>query len=472
MNSLNYKEKIFNLAFQEYFPPFFSYTWTSPEYYKMMKKTFGYLYDSIEYYTNGGHMMKYIEQNLDEKLHTWLDRINKEPELIEKYEELYQSELKFLQAKIKKLQDESFSDYSNERIVQTIKEIFFLVQKTNPFSNCFFLASQILEKDIRERWKNYSTFEVDAFMSVLTRPLHPREYDIFKQTLKKILDQNPELKNIKAHRILPSEMKVLKQLAKEFYWLTSFSLEPRTPESFIEDLRNFKYDVATEDIVLPNNITSAEQRFLQLTTYVKDQQSTYVIPWYWFTMRNLWNEIIKRVGLNSVEDFWMFTHDELVAYLKDKKIVDPQDVQIRKEAMIMIIENGKLIVEYGDKAKKIFEDTKVQEIDYGLIKEVKGQIAYPGKIRGSTNVILNKNQFTKFSKGEILVAPYTAPEYVPLMKKAIAIITDLGGITSHAAIVSRELGIPCIVGTRNATRVFKDGDIVEVDAEKGIVRKL
>jgi len=309
-------------------------------------------------------------------------------------------------------------------------------------------------------------------MPVLTRPLHPREYDIFKQTLKKILDQNPELKNIKAHRILPSEMKVLKQLAKEFYWLTSFSLEPRTPESFIEDLRNFKYDVATEDIVLPNNITSAEQRFLQLTTYVKDQQSTYVIPWYWFTMRNLWNEIIKRVGLNSVEDFWMFTHDELVAYLKDKKIVDPQDVQIRKEAMIMIIENGKLIVEYGDKAKKIFEDTKVQEIDYGLIKEVKGQIAYPGKIRGSTNVILNKNQFTKFSKGEILVAPYTAPEYVPLMKKAIAIITDLGGITSHAAIVSRELGIPCIVGTRNATRVFKDGDIVEVDAEKGIVRKL
>jgi len=69
MNSLNYKEKIFNLAFQEYFPPFFSYTWTSPEYYKMMKKTFGYLYDSIEYYTNGGHMMKYIEQNLDEGVH-------------------------------------------------------------------------------------------------------------------------------------------------------------------------------------------------------------------------------------------------------------------------------------------------------------------------------------------------------------------------------------------------------------------
>jgi pyruvate,water dikinase len=66
----------------------------------------------------------------------------------------------------------------------------------------------------------------------------------------------------------------------------------------------------------------------------------------------------------------------------------------------------------------------------------------------------------------------TRPEFVPLMKKASAIVTAEGGITCHAAIVSRELGIPCVIGTKNATKVLKTGDEIEVDAEKGIVKIL
>ena len=66
----------------------------------------------------------------------------------------------------------------------------------------------------------------------------------------------------------------------------------------------------------------------------------------------------------------------------------------------------------------------------------------------------------------------TRPDFMPLMRKAKAVITDEGGITCHAAIVSRELGIPCIIGTKIATKVLKDGDMVEVDANKGIVRKI
>jgi pyruvate,water dikinase len=75
-------------------------------------------------------------------------------------------------------------------------------------------------------------------------------------------------------------------------------------------------------------------------------------------------------------------------------------------------------------------------------------------------------------KGEILIASMTRPEFLPAMQKAAAFVTDEGGITSHAAIVSREMKKPCIIGTKIATKVFKDGDMVEVDANKGIVRKL
>jgi len=78
----------------------------------------------------------------------------------------------------------------------------------------------------------------------------------------------------------------------------------------------------------------------------------------------------------------------------------------------------------------------------------------------------------EIGKDEILIAPATRPEYIQLMKMAKAVITDQGGLTSHAAIVSRELNIPCIIGTSLATTVFKNGDKIEMDLISGVVRKI
>lgn len=101
-----------------------------------------------------------------------------------------------------------------------------------------------------------------------------------------------------------------------------------------------------------------------------------------------------------------------------------------------------------------------------------GMIASLGKTAGKAKIILNLNEFSKFEEGDVLITGMTRPEFVPLMKKAAAIVTDEGGITSHAAIVSRELGKPCIIGTQSATKTFKDGDWVEVNANHGFVQKL
>lgn len=103
---------------------------------------------------------------------------------------------------------------------------------------------------------------------------------------------------------------------------------------------------------------------------------------------------------------------------------------------------------------------------------MKGDTACAGKAKGAVRIILDVKELSKIKKGDILVANMTTPEYVVAMEKAAAIITDRGGILCHAAIVSREMGIPCIIGTNNATRVLKDGDLVEVDADKGIVRRI
>lgn len=84
----------------------------------------------------------------------------------------------------------------------------------------------------------------------------------------------------------------------------------------------------------------------------------------------------------------------------------------------------------------------------------------------------NNSDFYRFKEGDILIAPSTTPNYVQLMAKASAFVTNEGGLSSHAAVISREMNKPCIVGTKIATKVFKDNDLIEVDADKGVVRKI
>ena len=116
--------------------------------------------------------------------------------------------------------------------------------------------------------------------------------------------------------------------------------------------------------------------------------------------------------------------------------------------------------------KFVFDFPKINK----SISEFRGAPVYPGKVTGRARIIKLKNKMSSFKKGEILVAPMTTPDYLAIMKKAAAIITDEGGLLCHAAIVARELGIPSIIGTKIATQVLKDGDRVEVDADKGVVR--
>ena len=112
----------------------------------------------------------------------------------------------------------------------------------------------------------------------------------------------------------------------------------------------------------------------------------------------------------------------------------------------------------------------IKTIDGGDVQQFKGMPANSGMYTGRVQVVMNASQCHKVQQGDVLVAPMTAVNYVPAMKKAGAIVTDLGGITSHASIVSRELGVPCIVGSKIATSILRDGDTVEVNGKHGHVR--
>lgn len=100
---------------------------------------------------------------------------------------------------------------------------------------------------------------------------------------------------------------------------------------------------------------------------------------------------------------------------------------------------------------------------------LKGIAASSGKVRDKVRILSDSSENNKMRKGEILVVEMTDPLYMPAIQKAAAIITNIGGILSHAAITSRELGIPCVVNTEKATEVLKDGQTVVVDGDKGEV---
>ncbi len=123
--------------------------------------------------------------------------------------------------------------------------------------------------------------------------------------------------------------------------------------------------------------------------------------------------------------------------------------------------------DFPDVEKQLQEWTKHPKHD---ADELKGHTACRGFVRGIVRVVSDPHDDRGFQDGDILVTSMTRPEFMPIMKRAGAVVTNEGGITCHAAIVSRELKKPCIIGTKIATQVLHDGDLVEVDADNGVVR--
>ena len=148
-----------------------------------------------------------------------------------------------------------------------------------------------------------------------------------------------------------------------------------------------------------------------------------------------------------------------------------EEINRRLKNCILISQNNSNKVLSGEEAQRYLQKNTTQE-DIKHTNEIKGMCASPGSARGIVKLIFSPRDIEKMNEGDILVAHATNPDIIPAMKKAAAIITNTGGITCHAAIVARELNIPCVIGTKIATEILKDGDLVEVDASCGIVKKI
>ncbi len=183
-------------------------------------------------------------------------------------------------------------------------------------------------------------------------------------------------------------------------------------------------------------------------------------------------EVAKRFNL-KVADLFFYKFDELAKLFNGQKI-KKNIIEERKKGYALVCLKDKKTLLTGERFKILYKDIVSTK---SRTDHLEGRVAMTGKARGRVRVILhNKRNISKevanFKKGEILVTEMTRPDTIMACKKASAVITDEGGITSHAAIISRELKIPCVIATKIATQLLKTGDLVEVDADRGFIKIL
>lgn len=282
--------------------------------------------------------------------------------------------------------------------------------------------------------------------------------DRYKKQVQKTLEQlkkiTVEYKNLKINKIGKEELEI--RFFKILKFLDNFS----------------KVYLKTEEARLVKIDEEKNRKLIEELGVLRFNLRKNGEPVFYILLRSLLKEIYKRFGV-KVGDLFFYDYDEMKNLFAGKK-VRKDIVEKRKKGYALISLKNKKIILIGNKFKELFKEVVEME---KKVEELSGQVAMKGKARGKVRLILHNKrniskEVAKFKEGEILVTEMTRPDTVLACKKAAAIITDEGGITSHAAIISRELKIPCVMGAKIATRVLKNGDLVEVDAYRGIVKTL
>lgn len=335
-----------------------------------------------------------------------------------------------------------------------------------------------LKRELKKRLKNEEDFHY-----VFEKLSAPENLSFYQKEELDLL----AIKRIKGKK--EAEEK-LKEHQKKYFWLLNSyrrvqalsvgnfekNLKSYTAQAAgkkIREIKGHKKRVAEEKkqlsrkFNLPKTVLKIGER-LSFCVWWQDIRKSYIFQAN-HIMDNFFMEIEKRRGVDFC-DLHYYTVKELENLVKRGEKITASGIKKRKTCFL-IITNGKNKFYYfsGRKAKNLFRPYLKINVNKN-IREFKGTVVSCGKAKGRARIINRPAEAGKMKKGDILVAPMTSPDYILALKKASAVVTDEGGMTCHAAIISRELKIPGIVSTKIATQVLKDGDLVEVDAENGVVK--
>ena len=360
------------------------------------------------------------------------------------------------------------------------------------------------EKIIRENVekllkKNNQMGKLTKYLEILTTP-HVKSF-VNEEELE-LLNIAKDAKNVWKQKLSPPEFtsvlkkekalwKRMQTHAKNYFWLMNNYAYPRIlkEDFFVERI----YNMLSHDENLENEIVRFKQTYKEipkkrdalLKKLTLNEETVYIISLIdKFTGMH---DLRKKANIRASYYAWLFLKEvarRTKVPLEDLKWVIPPEIEglirtrdfdreklkKRKRHMMGVFIDGKVWIFEGEESEQLRKEMEKQ-IDKGT-GEITGFCASAGVAVGRVKKLKGPTEACNMNPSDILVTSMTRPDFMVAVKKAAAIVTDEGGLTCHAAIVSRELGIPCIIGTKNATKVLKDRDLVEVNADKGVVKIL
>ncbi|MFH1895281.1 MAG: PEP-utilizing enzyme [archaeon] len=443
----------------------------------------------------GHNLTKYqAEEHYSRLRKVFFKNYDSNPAYVSQVSMEFDSEIKENKKLIEEISAENFSSKNNAELI----ELFALAKKALGFvlamdfwcwyTEYFFTPR--LEKLVSESLSDKNM--VSDVLIKITTPFMPsktlEEEESLVELAKMVLQEKINIESFNEID-LPEFNEKLNNHLEKFCWIPVLvNNKPLTKKDILNEIKNkSKEDLSKykgmnsklektksdfNSVLNELNLGEKELKFvkeLNKTAFYR-AESNFLLSYFSFKLIPLYSEMAERIGLTYGE-MKNFTDEEVERFLKYNSKADRQALNERTEFCYML-EEGKYFLETGDNALKIKSIIEGIPSSDSEEKMFFGMSASPGMITGKARVLSDSSEISKIEKGDILVAPATSVDFVPAMKKASAIITEFGGITSHAAIVSRELGIPCIVGVKNIAKILKDGDKIKVDAFKGLIEKV
>ncbi|MFA4937263.1 MAG: PEP-utilizing enzyme [Patescibacteria group bacterium] len=340
-------------------------------------------------------------------------------------------------------------------------------------------AEPLLKKALTK--ERLSANRINSAFSVLSAPIRPlfyQEEEIALLQLAKKLNKNDFDLLLTKHQ-------------QKFYWLANsyyrteilsnnyflrrvkekgklgVRKELKKLSSYFKDIKKKKtaYLTSLKNRRLIKNLANK----LSYCIWWQDQRKKYIFQYLHYLDLFL-KEFARRsrVPTRLLDYAWPYEVSANVSPLVKQKLIER-----RNNNFGVFFSSKKAYCIYGKKAEKLMTNYWEEKISKS-VGNFSGLVIYGSQsiLQGQVFIIKKYSDIKNFPQGRILVAAMTSPDYIQAIKKSLAVITDTGGITCHAAIVSRELKKLCIVGTKFATRILKTGDMVEVDTNKGIIKKL
>jgi phosphohistidine swiveling domain-containing protein len=412
------------------------------------------------------------------------------------------SEKKIFNVNLKKLRNEELFSLLNDFVEkQGNMYAFGTILPTLDFGNFSFIEGN-LKKILKRR---LSDIEYKKYYEILTEPIHnsfaqDQEEDLLRLIARFYSNKNWR-KDVRQKSIIgirakyPDFFRELKKHTAKHAWVYYVYVGPAYEEErFLEFIKDYlKKGVDPKEKLAQKKskkekISSLRKKYIEKFkpndfermildlvgkfVWAKPRRKDYQSKSY-YHLEKLMREIACRLNI-SLSQARSIPIDILSAALEKEKIDLSILNSINKFHVCLPNDDGKVLFFYGKKAnyfyKNFVQNEKAEKIKN--TKTIKGTVAYKGKAKGQVKIINSPSDMQKMREGDILVSLATTPSIVPAMKKAAAIVTDEGGLTCHASIVSRELGIPCVVGTKFASKILKDGDTIEVDANNGVIKIL